>query len=389
MNGRVEQHFEAGPSKLDRVIACPGSVVASRGIDEGPMVAAEHGKRLHTLLEICLKKRTTPADYPTDGDWAVYSVDDRDAVDEVVCHIRELLDEFPGELLVEVDVDLADYFPGLIGRIDVAIVSGKTLIVIDGKFGRVPVPAETAQLKAYALGLIEDYSYLSFEQVICVIAQPFIHHYDEVRYTPDDLSRWAAEVMVPALREAFGPAPRFNPVAEACRYCRARAVCAVRKTAHYDAIAAALDDTHEVALLSNAEIAELLPRFDNFEAYMNDVREFATRELVAGRPIAGYKIVEGRSVRRWASTKTAIDGLLDALIQKRPEMSASAATSLVTVTSPITLTAAEKLLGRGNPCFASLTVKPQGRPTLAPESDARPPYAPSEAIADALDAAYL
>ena len=46
MNARTEQHFEAGPSRLDRVIACPGSVVASRGIDEGPMPAAEHGKRL-------------------------------------------------------------------------------------------------------------------------------------------------------------------------------------------------------------------------------------------------------------------------------------------------------------------------------------------------------
>jgi len=389
MNERVEKHFEAGPSKLDRVIACPGSVVASRGIDEGPMLAAEHGKQLHTLLETCLKNRTTPADYPTDGDWAVYSDDDREAVAEVVRHVRELLDEFPGELLVEVDVDLSDYFPGLIGRVDVAIVSGKTLIVIDGKFGRVPVSAETAQLKAYALGLLDAYSYLSFEQVIGIISQPLAHHYDETRYAPDELELWARGIMVPALKEAFGPAPRFNPAPEACRYCRARAVCAVRKAAHYDAIAAALDDAPEVALLSNAEIAEMLPRFDNFEAYMNDVREYATRELLAGRPITGYKIVEGRSIRKWLSSEAAIAGLLEALRSKRPELPPADAATLVTATSPITITAAEKLLGRGNPCFASLTVKPQGRPTLAPESDARPPYAPSGAVSEALDAVDL
>jgi hypothetical protein len=389
MNERIEKHFEAGPSKLDRVIACPGSVVASRGIDEGPMLAAEHGKRLHTLLETCLKNRTTPADYPTDGDWAVYSDDDREAVAEVVRHVQELLDEFPGELLVEVDVDLSDYFPGLIGRVDVAIVSGKTLIVIDGKFGRVPVSAETAQLKAYALGLLDAYSYLSFEQVIGIISQPFAHHYDETRYAPDELELWAQGIMVPALKEAFGPAPRFNPAPEACRYCRARAVCAVRKTAHYDAIAAALDDAPEVALLSNAEIAEMLPRFDNFEAYVNDVREYATRELLAGRPITGYKIVEGRSIRKWLSSEAAIAGLLEALRSKRPELPPADAATLITATSPITITAAEKLLGRGNPCFASLTVKPQGRPTLAPESDARPPYAPSGAVSEALDAVDL
>jgi hypothetical protein len=389
MNERIEKHFEAGPSKLDRVIACPGSVVASRGIEEGPMLAAEHGKRLHTLLEICLKGRTTTTDYPIDGDWAAYSADDREAVDEVVRHVRDLLDEFPGELLVEVDVDLSDHFPGLIGRVDVAIVSGQTLIVIDGKFGRVPVPAVTSQLKAYALGLLDAYAYLSFDQIICVIAQPFAYHFDEARYTHDELSQWAVEVMVPALQEAYGPAPRFNPTPEACKYCRARAVCPVRKAAHYDTVAAALNEAPEVSLLGAAEIAELLPQFDSFETYMNDVREFATRELLAGRPVTGYKIVEGRSVRKWADSNAAVDGLLNALIRKRPEIATGDAAALVTVKAPITITAAEKLLGRGNPCFASLTVKPQGRPTLAPESDARPPFAASAAVADALDAVDL
>jgi len=389
MNARVEKHFEAGPSKLDRVIACPGSVVASRGIEEGPMQAAEHGKRLHTLLELCLKNRTTPADYPSDGEWAVYTEEDREAVEAVVRHVHALLDEFPGELLVEVEVDLSAYFPGLIGRVDVAIVSGTTLIVIDAKFGRVPVSATTAQLKAYALGLVEAYSYLSFDRILCDIAQPFAQHFDMADYTPEALANWAAQVMVPALQEAYGPAPRFSPTPEACKYCRARAVCAVRKAAHYDAVAAALSDAPEISLLSNAEIAELLPRFDSFEAYMNDVRDFATRELLAGRPIPGFKIVEGRTIRKWVDSPKAIKGLLDAIAQKRPELDAAAATSLVTLTSPITITAAEKLLGRGNPCFASLTVKPSGRPTLAPESDSRPHYAPSEAVADALDAVDL
>ena len=73
----------------------------------------------------------------------------------------------------------------------------------------------------------------------------------------------------------------------------------------------------------------------------------------------------------------------------RPGLDAAAAAALVTLTSPITITAAEKLLGRGHPCFASLTVKPQGRATLAPESDSRPHYAPAEAVADALDAVDL
>lgn len=389
MNARTERHFEAGPSKLDRVIACPGSVAASRGMDEGPMPAAEHGKRLHTFLEVCLKERSTPADFPFKLGWEVYSDEDREAVSAVVEQVREWLNEFPGELLIEADVDLSAYFPGLIGRVDVAIVSNTTLIVIDAKFGRHVVPATTAQLKAYALGLLAAYSYLSFDEVICVIAQPLAQHFDEVRTTPGALEAWATEVMVPALQEAFGPAPRFNPSLEACRFCRARAVCAVRKAAHFDGVAAALDEAPEVSLLSRTEIAELLARFDCFESYLNDVRDFATCELLAGRPIPGYKLVEGRAIRKWANPSVAISGLRDAVLQKRPELDAAAAAALVTLTAPITITAAEKLLGRGNPCFATLTVRPPGRPTLAPESDSRPQYAPSEAVADALDAVDL
>ena len=79
----------------------------------------------------------------------------------------------------------------------------------------------------------------------------------------------------------------------------------------------------------------MLPRFDNFEAYVNDVREYATRELLAGRPITGYKIVEGRSIRKWLSSEAAIAGLLEALRSKRPELPPADAATLVTATSPI------------------------------------------------------
>ena len=99
-------------------------------------------------------------------------------------------------------------------------------------------------------------------------------------------------------------------------------------------------------------------------------------------------LMGGRSAERAVSLMSG-GGVLEALRSKRPELPPADAATLVTATSPITITAAEKLLGRGNPCFASLTVKPQGRPTLAPESDARPPYAPSGSVSEALDAVDL
>lgn len=383
------KHFEAGPSKLDRIVVCPGSLKASRQFPDTGGEAAAKGSSLHSFLEICLKTRKVPADFPTDGEWAVYTDADREAVTEVVEYVRDMLGEFPGELFVETEVDLDRFYPGMMGTADVVIISGRTMIVIDAKFGRNPVPASTNQLKAYGVGLLENFSTLDFDDVIVTIAQPLIGHYDEVRYTPDELRQWAAEVMVPALDEAFGDAPRFNPDPVACKYCPARAVCAVRKAAHYDAVAAALADAPEVALLSNDELAQILNESEKFVAYVEDVRAHVVRELLAHRRVPGYKLVEGRSIRKWANPATTIDELAAALIRKRPEIAADEAVRLVTTTAPINITTAERLLGKSHPVFASLTVKPQGKATLALESDPHPAYIHRGDVSETLDAVEI
>ena len=382
----ADAHFEAGPSALSRVIACPGSVIASRGLADPSTGAATHGIALHAFLEICLKACQTPDAFPRDGEWSIYSEADREAVNTIVGYVVDLANEYPGDLLVESSVDLQAIWPGMFGKVDVGIVSGRTLIILDAKFGRIKVEANTPQLKAYALGLLAAFDYLEFDTVICIIAQPFIEHFDEIWYTPAELAAWATEILIPALTEAYGSAPRFNPTPEACRFCRARAVCAVRKAVHYDAVAATLNDAPDVALLTSAEVAALLPAFANFETYINDVKDYAIRELCAGRPIPGHKLIEGRSVRKWANPATTPAELAVALREKRPELEPGDALALVTTLAPVNLTTAEKLLGKSNSIFQRLTVKPQGRPTLAPESDCRPAYSPGTAVIDALDA---
>ena len=382
----ADAHFEAGPSALTRVIACPGSVVASRGLPDSQGRAAAHGESLHSLLEICLKTRKTPDAFPTDDEWAIYTDADRDAVTSVVTYVRDLCSEYPGDLLVESSVDMQALWPGMFGKVDVAIVSARTLIILDAKFGRIKVDAHTAQLKAYALGLLLEFDYLDFDTVICIIAQPFIENFDEVRYTPIDLRQWSTDVMIPALTEAFGPAPRFNPTPDGCRFCRANGRCSVRKAVDYDSVATLLNATPDVALLTPDELGALLQEFPKFEAVIADVKTYAIRELIAGRPIPGHKLIEGRSVRKWADPAAAPVELAAALCEKRPALAPADALALVTTTAPINLTAAEKLIGKSNFVFQRLTVKPQGRPTLAPESDTRPAYLPGAAVIDALDA---
>ena len=380
-------HFEAGPSSLLRVLLCRASVQRSRGIEDLSTAAADRGERLHQLLEICLRNRRNPDDYPIDGEWAIYTPDDREAVAKVVDYVRDFLVEYPGELLVEHYVDLGHYFPGMAGTADIIIVSGRTIIVIDAKFGRVPVDATTPQLKAYGVGAVDELSMLEFDEVILAVAQPEGDNFTEIRTTPAALHAWANDVMVPGLREAFGPAPVATPTVKGCEYCRARAVCPERKAAHYDALLAldAFDPEVEVIRISVEALAAMVPYFELAKKYMGDVEAHLMREKLAGREVPGYKLIEGVSRRKWADPVVAVRELAAELMAKRPELDTAAALDAVSVRAPVNIGTAEKLIGKGSPVFQRVTVKPAGRPALVPESDKRPAYLPREALFDALD----
>ncbi len=57
--------------------------------------------------------------------------------------------------------------------------------------------------------------------------------------------------------------------------------------------------------MSDEEIAEVLSRVDDLVAWVNGVREYALRSVLEGRKIAGWKVVEGRQVRKFTDDKCA------------------------------------------------------------------------------------
>ena len=97
------------------------------------------------------------------------------------------------------------------------------------------------------------------------------------------------------------------------------------------------------------------------------VAEEVRARLLGGRPVPGYKLVEGKRGSRAWTDETAAEralagaGLSDGDIYER---------------KLITPTKAEKALKK-NPAWAGLAdliVQPAGKPTIAPQSDKRPPY---------------
>ena len=115
--------------------------------------------------------------------------------------------------------------------------------------------------------------------------------------------------------------------------------------------------------LSPEEIVEILPQLDQLTSWADDMKAWALHKAINGTAFPGFKLVEGRSNRRFtdedAVAKIVTDAGYDAWDRKLQ-----------------TITSLTKQMGRKtfNELLGSDIEKPQGKPVLVPASDSRPPF---------------
>ena len=116
------------------------------------------------------------------------------------------------------------------------------------------------------------------------------------------------------------------------------------------------------ATLEDDEIAAILVKADELAAWAADVKEFALQQALSGVKYAGFKVVAGRSNRKYTDEDAVADTVKKAGFDPyEPKL--------------LGITAMEKLLGKKKfaEILKGLVEKPQGKPALVPESDKRPP----------------
>lgn len=113
-------------------------------------------------------------------------------------------------------------------------------------------------------------------------------------------------------------------------------------------------------VLSNEEIAALLPHLATIKSWCDSVARHAEKLAQSGVPIEGYKLVTSRTNRRWSDDDEAIKAMT--LLTNEPVMSRK----------PISPSKAVAMLGKNCDSVNALIVKPEGKPTLVPVSDRRP-----------------
>ena len=357
-----DKHAFLSPSSSERWFNCTKSAwLCEQFPDLGSVFAAE-GTDAHRLCEFLLHDMLGMPDTDPRPGMTYYNQEMEEAAQGYVLFIREKLEAWKAKgalptVFVEQRVDLRAYIPESMGTSDCVIAADDEIEIIDFKYGMHRVPASSLQLRIYALGACELFRNLyDFTRVRMTIYQPRLGVVDEASMDVEELYRWAAEELKPRAELAFAGQGNYS-VGEWCRNCRARRTC--RELAAHQLEIAKYEFT-EPPLLSDEEIADVLGRVDDLVSWATGVKEYALQAALDGRRFAGWKLVEGKSIRKFTD---------DACVAARVE----AAGIDPFEKKMLGLTALEKKLGKRDfqNLLADLVVRSQGKPVLVPVSDKR------------------
>lgn len=302
--------------------------------------------------------------------------------DEYTDYVSEIAFGFPAQPYVAVEkrLDYSPWAPEGFGTGDCVILYGKDLHVVDFKYGKgIPVKAEgNYQLALYALGAWHEFGMLfPIENVHLHIVQPRIPNNSAWDTSLKELLAWGDLVVKPAAQKAFRGEGEFRP-ADYCKgdtenycksgFCKAYGRCRATAEKNLQLMGEAWDESRNQSrlppLLSWEEAGGLLKRAMFLKDWVEKLEKAALKELVSGGAVPGWKIIEGRSSRGLSDADAAFAELVkagyeEAVLYKR---------------SPIALGELEKMLSKEHrqAILSKYIVKPQGKPTLAPEDDARP-----------------
>jgi hypothetical protein len=374
----LKTHVELGGSTAKRWMSCPGSVRMSRG---RPNYATDHSKAgtaAHAVGELSLRNNLDPEGFDgTTVEGVLVDADMVAAVKVYVDYCRELMQEPGAEWWIEKRVSLAALNPpdDMEGTTDFGIYKPqlRELEIVDFKNGSgvVVEAVDNPQLIYYAIGLILALGAgYQIDTVKMTIVQPRAPHHEGVVRSAtmdyNDVLAFAGELLN-AARMTQAPDAPLIPGSH-CRFCPASAVCPAQAD-HAQALAQTAFVDLPVSAPPAPEtlppeiLGEILTGIPVLKDWIAAVEAHAARELEAGNPVPGRKLVEGKKGnRRWKDPKEVEDWYLRNIGGSEDEL------YVRTLKSPAQV---EKLVGKKN-LPAELVEQPAGRPIMVADDDPRP-----------------
>lgn len=369
----MADHAVLSASGSHRWLNCTPSARLELEFENTGSEAAREGTAAHALCEHKLKRalhmrsRRPVSDYDSDE-----MEECTDAYAEFVMEQYETAKQVCDDpvVLIEQRLDFSCYVPDGFGTGDCLIISDDRLHIIDFKYGMgVLVEAEdNPQMKLYALGALAVYDALyDIREVSMTIFQPRRENVSTWTVSVEDLKAWAENELKPRAKAAYDGEGEYLP-GEWCTFCRAAVRCRVRAE---EKLKLAQTEFRMPPLLTDAEIEEILAVLPDLTKWANEITAYALdAALNHGKEWNGFKVVEGRSVRKYRDEAAVAEAAKEAGYKD------------IYRQSLISLTEMQRLMGkdRFEAILGGLITKAPGKPTLVPKSDRRPAMNVSNAI---------
>jgi len=359
------KHALLSASSSHRWMNCPPSARLCEQYDDKGSSYAQEGTDAHTLGEYKLKSALgIKAKDPTTK--LTYFNDEMDeCATGYAAYIMELVEMAKQNcadpvVLIEQRLDFSKYVEEGFGTGDAVVIADGTLHIVDYKHGQgVLVEADdNPQMKLYALGALELFDGIyDIDHVSMTVYQPRRDNISTHTVFKESLYQWAEEVLKPAAELAYAGEGEFN-CGDWCQFCKAKHDC--RKRAERN-LELAKHDFKLPPLLEDDEIESILAKIDDLVSWASDIKDYAMQSALSGKHWNGWKLVEGRSNRKYINESAVADTVSTAGFDPYEH-------------KVMGITAMEKTLGKARfaELLGGLVEKPQGKPTLVPESDKRP-----------------
>lgn len=350
----MAEHSYWSASGFAADMACPGKKVMEEGLPDNANEHAASGTATHQVITWALKAQGDAWAYlgrviqldaggrvllaPVENAAYEFEVDEDRCTRAQQCidYVRDVAGA-DGVTLVDQKVNYADAL-GVAkdvawGTLDVTVLKGAEIIVIDYKDGKKPVAAgddesgePNAQLALYGLGALQDFGPLHDQEITharLVIVQP------RVSFNPSEfdlpvatLRRWAEEKAKPAVakceqarkagQSGYGMSLEFLNPSDACTFCRAKATCpALRDDMTTTAIERRVSTPDEFGEIESLPVGDfsqmqwlerIVQRADLWESMFAAARGELERRLLAGETSTVFKVVQGKKGNReWVS----------------------------------------------------------------------------------------
>lgn len=390
-----DRHALLGPSSAHRWLACTASPRYEEQFGDGKAsVYAEEGTLAHKICELMVGVRFGLSTQEK-MDKAMSQLKQQELYSDEMLRTAEFYTDYLSEkantfhstpfVRPEVRVEFTEFVPEGFGTCDCIMIGDDRLHITDYKHGKgVRVDSkDNPQMKLYALGALIKYRPLyKIERVSMAIVQPRISDdVSEFEMSADDLMKWAEEYVRPRAKAAYDGTGTFCP-GDHCRFCKGKIQCRARAE-KYSAYADFKDfipvdnlpaDKREEAirtntgmpkLLTNRELAELLPVARDLKQWASELEEYIRGAMLDGQQFPGWKLVDGRSSRSFKDENKVKQLMLIAFGASEKDL----------YTEPKFKSVAdiEKQFGKAKvgKVLKDQILKTPGKPTLAPESDGR------------------